>query len=57
MLTIGTYTDCVNYEKIEGVSSIGGIIGQNGSSTNCKNYGEIIGTSYRAGGIIGASGR
>ena len=49
-------TGCVNYGKITGSSEVGGVGGSTkttGAITYCTNYGDILSSSLRAGGIAG----
>ena len=56
----GNISNCENHAIVNGLHSVGGIVGicfdSGNSITSCANYGEITGTEHFVGGIIGYFG-
>ena len=56
----GNISNCENHAKVNGLHSVGGIVGicfdSENSITSCANYGAITGTEDFVGGIIGYFG-
>ena len=56
----GNISNCENHAIVNGLNSVGGIVGicfdSENSITSCANYGEITGTEDFVGGIIGYFG-
>ena len=56
----GNISNCENHAIVNGLHSVGGIVGicfdSGNSITSCANYGEITGTDQFVGGIIGYFG-
>ena len=56
----GNISNCENHAIVNGLHSVGGIVGicfdSENSITSCANYGEITGTEHFVGGIIGYFG-
>ena len=56
----GNISNCENHAIVNGLHSVGGIVGicfdSENSITSCANYGEITGTDQFVGGIIGYFG-
>lgn len=56
----GKVENLTNYATVSGVSTLGGVVGnaENQASTviNCVNYGNVTGSSYIIGGIVGSGG-
>lgn len=53
-----TVSNCKNYGKVSGTSSVGGIIGyaDRAKVSGCYNYNEVLGTgNYGTGGIVGTN--
>ena len=59
--TNGNISNCENHAIVNGLNSVGGIVGicfdSENSITSCANYGEITGTEDFVGGIIGYFGK
>lgn len=52
-------TNCFNEGVVDGVSNVGGIVGQMGNYSNfsgCENIGDVTGTGNAVGGIVGLAG-
>lgn len=53
----GNAYNCVNYATVQGTEDVGGLFGfysrDGNSMTACANYGNVIASSYTAGGLVG----
>ena len=52
----GSVQNCENHNTVEGVSSVGGVVGGSRNSceiSGCKNYSKVTSTSNGVGGVVG----